>query len=89
MFLCAIKAACVNAGARGGSRSVSLICMHMHADSGPALGIVRTGPLAFFVLSRQCLKSPVRGIDVETYKGWRNHICLICTATTCKVVSTH
>ena len=51
---------------------VTLIRMHMHAGSNPDWGTVRTGPLAslltlsFFVLSRQCLKMRVLGVDVET-----------------------
>ena len=51
---------------------VTLIRMHMHAGSSPDWGTVRTGPLAslltlsFFVLSRQCLKMRVLGVDVET-----------------------
>ena len=42
------------------------------AGSSPACGTVHTGPLAslltmsFFVLSRQCLKMRVLGVDVET-----------------------
>ena len=49
-----------------------LIRMRMHAGSSPDWGTVRTGPLAshltpsFFVLSRQCLKMRVLGVDVET-----------------------
>ena len=44
--------------------------MHMHAGSSPAWGTVLTGPLAslltlsFFVLSRQCLKMRVLGVEV-------------------------
>ena len=51
---------------------ITLIRMHMHAGSSPDWGTVRTGPLAslltlsFFVLSRQCLKMRVLGVDVET-----------------------
>ena len=51
---------------------VTLIRMHIHAGSSPDWGTVRTGPLAslltpsFFVLSRQCLKMGVLGVDVET-----------------------
>ena len=54
------------------SRFITLIRMHMHAGSSPDWGTVRTGPLAslltpsFFVLSRQCLKMRVLGVDVET-----------------------
>ena len=69
---------------------VTLIRMHMHAGSSPDWGTVHTGPLAslltlsFFVLSRQCLKMRVLGVE-----GRRNHVCPICTATTCKMASTH
>ena len=48
------------------------LTMHVHADSSPAWGIVRTGPLAsvltlsFFGMSCQCLKMRVLGVDVET-----------------------
>ena len=51
---------------------ITLLRMHMHAGSSPDWGTVRTGPLAslltrsFFVLSRQCLKMRVLGVDVET-----------------------
>ena len=50
----------------------TLIRTHMHAGSSLARGTVRTGSLesvfilSFFVLSRQCLKMRVLGVDVET-----------------------
>ena len=53
-------------------RAVASWFVTMHAGSSPDWGTVRTGPLAslltlsFFVLSRQCLKMRVLGVDVET-----------------------
>ena len=62
----------VNSGRAVASWFVTLLRMHMHAGSSPDWGTVRTGPLAsllypsFFVLSRQCLKMRVLGVDFET-----------------------
>ena len=52
--------------------SYPILRMHMHTGSSPAWGTVHTEPLAslftlsFFVLSHQCLKMCVLGVDVET-----------------------
>ena len=63
------KGECMVRGRAVASWFVTLLRMHMHAGSSPARGTVRTGHLAnlftlsFFVLSRQCLKMRVPGVN--------------------------